>query len=224
MDKSKFAVAGAIVIFAFECLGAWQSHQSYLVSRSAVDNSQTELRKAQNKAQTMVKGVSKGVIYLHPTGATQAQDATGKYLQQILDKTFTFKDLKQFKENATWVKPKVTGDFYSYWFKGGIEANYRALSDQAAGRSIKRFTKINQLTRIDNTHYFAIIATGIAIDNTNEDTIDPVLFGLDITKQGNKWNFARIRNFDDYANPTPYSNADNDPGNFGNPNNSNKQV
>lgn len=224
MDKSKFAVAGAIVIFAFECLGTWQSHHSYLASRSAVDTSQLELRTAQNKAQTMVKGVSKGVIYLHPTGATQAQDATEKYLQQILDKTFTFKDLKQFKENATWVKPKVTGDFYSYWFKGGIKANYSALSDQAAGRSIKRFTKINQLTKINNNHYFAIISTGIAIDNTDEDTIDPVLFGLDITRQGSKWNFARIHNFDDYSNPTPYSNADNDPGNFGNPNNSNKQV
>ena len=74
---------------------------------------------------------------------------------------FSYKDPEEFKENAEYVKPRVTGSFPAYWYKGGIEANYKELKLQAQGRKNERFVKKMTITKYAEGHYYAKAESGV---------------------------------------------------------------
>lgn len=207
MRKSNIAFIALVIVFFGSIFLAFNAHNNYQKSVNAFTKSQAYLTKAQNKADTMVTGVGKNQIYIKAKGATTKNDPNSKELNTILQKTFNFNNLDQFSANATYVIPKVSGNFYSYWFKGGIKANRESLEAIAKDGSVSRFGDIN-LTRFDNDHYFAIVKTGLLIGTQTESDVQPVLFGLNITRKGNVWNVDKLSNFDNINNGTNYSNAD----------------
>ena len=96
---------------------------------------------------------------------------------------FSYKDPEEFKENAEYVKPRVTGSFPAYWYKGGIEANYKELKLQAQGRKNERFVKKMTITKYAEGHYYAKAESGVLTGTTKESNIEPDEYGLEIKKR-----------------------------------------
>lgn len=175
--------------------------------------SQNKLDQASKKSVSLINETSKGVIYLSPKGKTTQQDANAQEISQILDKTFNYKSPEAFKSQAQFVKPRVTGEFYNYWFKTGIEHNYQYMKTEAQGRPYRRFMYKPEITRFSDTEYLAIVRTGVLIDTTNQASIQPSVLYLNFNKEKSGiWNVSRIKgvtSVDDPNDPTDQT-VDND--------------
>ena len=77
------------------------------------------MQKQANKQMRLVNETGKGVIYLAPKGKTAKVDGDAKIVETILRKMFSYKDPEEFKENAEYVKPRVTGVFQHTGIKAG---------------------------------------------------------------------------------------------------------
>lgn len=141
----------------------------------------------------LINETGKGGVYLAPKGATAKKDDSAQVIANILTKTFTYKNPDEFKANAGYVVPRVTGSFYKYWYKGGIDANYKVLQEQAAGRKNQRFMKNLQLTKYGAGKYFAQLGSGVLTGGTKESEIEPDQYAFEITRKNGKWDFERIK-------------------------------
>ena len=113
---------------------------------------------------------------------------------------FSYKDPEEFKENAEYVKPRVTGSFPAYWYKGGIEANYKELKLQAQGRKNERFLKKMTITKYGEGHYYAKAESGVLTGTTKESNIEPDEYGLEIKKRNGRWAIERIKGLESMNN------------------------
>ena len=127
-------------------------------------------------------------------------DGDAKMVETILTKMFSYKDPEEFKENAEYVKPRVTGSFPAYWYKGGIEANYKELKLQAQGRKNERFVKKMTITKYAEGHYYAKAESGVLTGTTKESNIEPDEYGLEIKKRNGKWAIERIKGLESMNN------------------------
>lgn len=195
MDKSKI-VAGIFVAYLVGMSYlAFNAHNSANASKQEAIKLQEKLDTESRKSVDLINETGKGVVYLAPKGALAKKDDNASYVTQILNKTFVYSSPDKFKTQAEWVKPRVSGEFYNYWFKNGIGTNYDAMVAEANGRAYKRFMKNMTLTQYSKNHYFAVLETGVLEGGAKESDITPVIFGLDITYKNGKWNFERVPGF-----------------------------
>ena len=166
-----------------------QANKAY----NELQTSNTKLNADAKKSVRLINETGKGTIYLAPKGATENQDGNADVVTKLIIQTFIYSSPEQFKEQAEYVKPRVTGEFYDYWLKNGIDVNYTAMKENAQGRAYKRFMKPLELTKFSNNEYLAIVRTGVTVGTTSESSVTPDLFILDITHQKDgRWKFERV--------------------------------
>lgn len=213
MEKRSIAFILLCVWTAAMSVGAMHERSIANVQKQRAIASQNKLNQANKKSVSLINETSKGIIYLSPKGKTTQQDVSAVQIEQILDKTFNYDSPEAFKQQAQFVKPRVTGEFYDYWFKTGIEHNYQYMKTEAQGRSYKRFMYKPEVTRFSDTEYLAIVRTGVLIDTTNKASIQPSVLYLNFNKEKSGiWNVSRIKGVttvDDPNDPTDQT-VDND--------------
>lgn len=195
MSRKSFVVIFLAIWFCVTGYLAFSKYQQAQNAYPAFKQSQRNLDKASTKSVNLINDVGKGTIYLAPKGATERKDGSADAIMTILKKTFIYKSPEQFRDQAEYVQPRVAGEFYRYWFKGGIQSNYEYAKEEANGREYRRFCDRITLVKFEQNHYQALVKTGIAIGGANSNEIQPKTFCLDITwvAKSGKWKFDRIK-------------------------------
>lgn len=197
MQKSTLGEIVVAMIFAGFCFFAYQSKQNYDLSKTNLAKADSHLTQVNNHTKSDLIETGKGIVYLKPHGDLDYHDQQADEVNNIIKKTFTYKSPEGFKTNIKWVMQHADGPFYDWWLKGGIEHNYNVLVDFARGRSYTRFMKDYSLTKYDKNHYFAILQSGTLIGTSDQSSIIPDQYALDIRKdpKNDKWRIVRISGF-----------------------------
>lgn len=190
-----------LVIFYLLLVGflgytAFTVYQYYQKTETDKNKSEQALIvESRKKASTLDTNEDK-VVYLSPTGAKAKKDLNADIIDQIVRKTFSYNSPEDFLRKAKFVKNRVEGPFYSYWFGDGIKPSYETLKLQQNGSTLKRRYENYYLTKKGENHYFAVLSTYTKLGYDDHSTPNIKSFGLDIrwnAKTG-RWNFKQLPN------------------------------
>lgn len=184
-----------LVVSLLSVYGNYQSYQTSIKERQQIENS---LIQQSRKAKSLIDTNESKVIYLAPEGAKAKKDTNADIINEIIKKTFAFDSPNEFYKQAKFIKNRVEGPFYQYWFGPSLKRTYNTLVLEQNGSTLKRNYQNYVLTKKANGHYFAVITTYTKLGYDDRSTPNNKTFGLDITwnKHTGKWHFVQLPNVD----------------------------
>lgn len=187
-------IAGVAVF----CVFAYGSYQTYQTSKQNLVKADAALIDQSRKNKDLINTNRNKVVYLSPTGAKATKDVNVPIINKIIHDTFSYNSPQEFYSQAKYIKNRVEGPFYDYWFGDGIKNSYEHLVDNQNGSTLKRVYKDYYLTKKNNGHYFAVISTTTKYGYDDKATPVYRTFGLDITwnRKTGRWHFKQLPNVD----------------------------
>ena len=191
-----FIVICYLLLIGFLGFATYTVYQYYQKTETAKNKSEQALMIQSRKKSSVIDHNENKIVYLAPTGAKAKKDLSADVIDQIIRKTFSYNSPEDFLRKAKFLKNRVEGPFYKYWFGDGIKPSYETLKLQQNGSTLKRRYENYCLTKKGKNHYFAVLSTYTKLGYDTDSTPNVKSFGLNITwnaKTG-KWHFQQLPN------------------------------
>ena len=159
--------------------------------RAKVDD---EVARESRKTSNLIDHNSNEIIYLAPKGAKSKVDVNADVIDQLVKKTFKYSSPQAFYSQAQFIKDRVEGPFYKYWFGKSIKDSYEGLKLEANGSSIKRSYSNYTLVKKGNLHYFAVLSTHTKLGYDTKTTPHDKTFALDFVwnNKTRRWHVSAL--------------------------------
>lgn len=191
-----FIVICYLLLIGFLGFATYTVYQYYQKTETAKNKSEQALMIQSRKKSSVIDHNENKIVYLAPTGAKAKKDLSANVIDQIIRKTFSYNSPEDFLRKAKFLKNRVEGPFYKYWFGDGIKPSYETLKLQQNGSTLKRRYENYCLTKKGKNHYFAVLSTYTKLGYDTDSTPNVKSFGLDITWNAKigKWHFKQLPN------------------------------
>lgn len=185
-------IVSGILIFLY--LTAYNSYQKAQASYTNRENVHEQLLRESRKTSSLVAHNNKEVIYLAPKGAKAKQDENAVVIDSLVKKTFKYSSPNDFYNKAQYIKNRVEGPFYKFWFGKNIKKTRDGLELEANGSTIKRMYRNYVLVKKSNLHYFAVISTATKLGYDKGTTPNYKSYALDFVwnPRTSRWHVSSL--------------------------------